>query len=168
MAGVPKADPTITAVAIPADDPNQRHVRVGRRIVARVTAAEAAALGLRVGASWDARRQARVEVKLARAALRRVALQRLARHPSTREELRTHLSKRGYDASEIRVILRELVGDGWVSGATSSPSEDPPVPARKRKTAGSGGVPSARRAAVVRVGTRAVGTSSSRTRRERP
>jgi len=167
---------TITAVVVPPTDPNQRHVRVGRRTVARVTASEAAALGLRVGASWDARRQARVESALARAALRRVALQLFARRTVSAEELRAHLARRGCGSAAIRTLLRGLVRDGWLTAvptaAAPSRSVELGVPARP-EARGSTRVPSARRGTATRgggavgLGTRALGTSAPRTRRER-
>jgi regulatory protein len=106
---------TITELRPLPSDPNLRSVRVGRRVVAHVRAADVEQLRLTVGQEWTADLSRDVErcVHLQRARKRAMAL--LSRRSLARSELRERLVSQEHAREIADEVLDELAADGWLN-----------------------------------------------------
>ena len=102
------ADARITAITPIDDDASRAAVRVGRRIVARLSWAQIEALALAVDQPWDDDLAARVADAAELTKAMRHAQSTLARRPHSRYELGGKLRKRGHGADVCRQVLDTL------------------------------------------------------------
>jgi len=107
-------DPVVTAVAPQASNPNVVAVRIGRRVVARLSGAEVHAFGIRAGTPWTAELRSAVERCAAVEKARRHALRLLGQRARSRAELRDRLARRQPDASIVNDVLDDLQAAGWI------------------------------------------------------
>ncbi len=98
----------ITAITPIADDASRAAVRVGRRVVARLSWAQVEALALAVDQPWDDELAGRVADAAAMTKALRHAQSALARRAHSRFELAGKLRKRGHEAEVCRQVLDEL------------------------------------------------------------
>lgn len=107
-----KRDLSVTALAPSTRKPGYVAVKVGRRIVATVTAAQARDLGLAVGQAWNALLQQRVAQAAAQADIQRHAMTLLNRRAMSVRELSRKLTSRGLGASAVEGVVAHLVEIG--------------------------------------------------------
>jgi SOS response regulatory protein OraA/RecX len=125
----------ITSIDPAPTDPNLRRVRVDGRIKATLRVSELADAGVDVGDAWSATVAARIDRVMAQRAARERALGCLARRAHTSDELRSHLTRRGFEAPVIDDTLRELAEQGWLGDDDDAALEQARALSRDGRTA---------------------------------
>lgn len=100
-----------------ANDPNLRRVRVGRKIVATLRAADIESLKLKVGTEWTASLAARIEHAQAVNKARKDAMRLLGRRAFSSAEIVERLAAKGHDRAVAVQVSEELVKAGWIDEA---------------------------------------------------
>lgn len=98
-------------------DPNMRRIRVGRRTMATLRAADIEMLGLKVGQAWTERLANAVLAEVAASKARKDAMQLLGRRAYSRGEIVHRLQRKGYDQTTANRIADEMVADRWIDDA---------------------------------------------------
>ena len=111
------AGETIREISPLPSDPNLRRIRVGRRVVARLRAAEVDRLGLAVGMTWSDALAEQVRLAVERGKARKRAFTALGRKPLSRSELIERLIRAGHDEETATAVADELASDGWLDDA---------------------------------------------------
>lgn len=110
-------EPCITAIDTAPKDPNERVIRVGRRIAARLPSADVESLRLRVGRRWTPRLAERAAAAERLASAWRDAIRMLGRAATSSARLTEKLERRGYDAETARGVVDRLRAEGWLDDA---------------------------------------------------
>ena len=95
-------------------DPNMRSVRVGRRVVARLRAADIEALGLEVGQPFTPELASAVAEALELNKARKAALGLLSRRAYSSRQIIQRLTRRGHAKAIARRVIEQLLADGWL------------------------------------------------------
>lgn len=104
----------ITALDPLPSDPNLLRVRVGGRVVARLTRADAERLQLEVGQAWTEDLSARVQQVIDTVKARKAALAMLSRRALSCGEMAERLEKRGHEQAIVHTLVNQLTNDGWL------------------------------------------------------
>lgn len=102
-------DATISAIRTSAKDPMQCSIRVGRKVVARISREKLDELKLAVGVGWTCDLARRVEVAQREDAMRRYALKLIARRAISSGELVDRLMKLDYDRATAMQFTQQLI-----------------------------------------------------------
>lgn len=105
----------ITAIVPSTRDPDRVRIRVGRKTMAVLGRRSAEQLGLSVGMAWTDEVAAKAGQFRAVEKAYRSAMNRLARRPLARRELRFRLIRAGHDAGAVDLALDRLVERGYLN-----------------------------------------------------
>lgn len=105
---------TITALEPAPDDPNQRRICVGSKIVATLPAQEVMRLGIAVGDQWSEAVGATIREAAARMEAHKVALRVLGRRGYSRRGLLDRLTASGVEPGCAESVVAELEHNGWI------------------------------------------------------
>lgn len=108
---------TISDISPLPSDPNVQRIKVGGRIVARLSGRDVEQLNLEPGQEWTDELAERVAHQVARAKARKTALNALGRRSLSRGQLIERLQRRGHDADAAASVADELEADGWLDDA---------------------------------------------------
>jgi len=103
---------TITAITADPKEPDMRRITSNRTIIARIRHGDVDRMGLRVGLPIDASMVATLDRCAQHAALRLRAIRSLSRAAASRQRLRERLSPHAANASQLEIVLDELIAEG--------------------------------------------------------
>ena len=110
----PVEQSVVTELRPLASDPNMRQVRVGRRCVATLRAADVESLGIVPGTAWTEQLCQRVQEAAALNRARRQAMTLLGRRQLSRGELIDRLTRKNHPPAMAQRIADELAADRWI------------------------------------------------------
>jgi SOS response regulatory protein OraA/RecX len=102
----------ITAITADSREPDLRHIKVGRQLVARVRRSDVEQLALDVGGQLDPDTLAELACCQQRSMLRLRAIRSISRAAASRQRLVDRLTPHASTTDELEAVLDELAADG--------------------------------------------------------
>ena len=119
----PVEQSVVTELRPLASDPNMRQVRVGRRCVATLRAADVESLGIVPGTAWTEQLCQRVQEAAALNRARRQAMTLLGRRQLSRGELIDRLTRKNHPPAMAQRIADELAAGTPAAGHDAQPAQ---------------------------------------------